>query len=110
MPETYTHLFSTCAFAEEVWEAVSPVLNALRFPMREFDRTPARLLGDLSQLDTEWMATLQWGGAEAEKPSRRKQLHYFRTMWTEIRSTVLKAIWDARCKFLLGGGGVANGG
>ena len=37
------------------------------------------------------------------KPSADKMLLYFRTMWTEVRSAVLKAIWDVRCAIMMGG-------
>ena len=102
--ESYTHLFSTCSFAEGVWAAVAPVLNCLRFPPPgSFDPTPARLVGDLSHLDMKWLQDLPWGGGERGPPSEDKLLLYYRTIWTEVRSTVLKAIWDVRCAVLKGG-------
>ena len=102
VPESYSHLFSTCQFATALWEAVEPVLTSLRIPpQHEFDPRPARLIGDLSQLDTTWISGLPWG-EDVSPPKAERQIHYFRTMWTEVRGTVLKAIWDVRCKLMFG--------
>ena len=59
------------------------------------DLRPARLLGSTDPFDTAWMLNLQWPDDDQPRAADMKRM--LLTMWTEIRGTVLHAIWRARC-------------
>ena len=100
--ESYSHLFSDCPFATAVWEAISPICDALHVhlpPGR--DARPARLIGDIEQFDLGWIEALAWDQGPAPKcPLAARCRALFRSLWTEVRGVVLHAIWRARCDVL----------
>ena len=106
--ESYSHLFSDCVFATGMWRGIRPILDCFHVPAHpDFDLRPAQLIGDINGFDLGWIRTLGWGGDSPTSaqhlpavPSYNTQRRLLRHAWTEIRGTVIRAIWLARCDVL----------
>ena len=100
--ETYSHLFSDCPMATNLWNLVLP-LQALLVEDADVggDQRPARLLGDLSQFTRQWSSPNTWP-AGSQPPPLDRVTKMVREIWTEVRGIVLHATWVARCDLLHG--------
>jgi len=104
-PETYSHLFSDCAFASTLWNKAQEVTQIL-LPLLQphMDPRPARLIGDITQSDVQQLRE-SWPNAEMEQhqqPTERRLTAWTRDAWNEVRATILHSIWISRCELLAG--------
>ena len=98
-PETYSHVFSDCTFATQLWSSLDAVTRALGGSTTS-DQRPARLVGDLTTFSVERL-TRRWAAAHHDpQPTPDKVVKWQRRAWGETRAMVLKCIWEARCDLL----------
>ena len=97
--ETYSHLFSECEVAEQLWQAASPMIALLQISPTA-DMRPMRLVGDLSHAKLGNLGN-HWPN-DQPRPTQDKLWRWTRVLWTEMRAAVLHPIWMARCALLAG--------
>ena len=95
-PESFVHLFSDCSFSRPLWHLLSPLMVQIGV---ECDRPrAARLVGDISGVDVDLLKeACPWPlDPDGEPPATAGVKEWFRSVWTDLRGIVLKAIWSAR--------------
>ena len=99
--ETYSHVFSDCTFASNLWSSLNLLQDALKMDLTS-DPRPARLVGDLSIFSVQGIIS-SWRAQHPPPPPPPKTVKvekWLRRTWGEVRAMVLKSIWEARCDLL----------
>ena len=101
-PETYSHLFSDCTLAAQMWKVIQP-LATLLLPLLtpQLDPRPARLIGDIQEADVSRLLSA-WPPLPGVKPTSERISAWVRITWNEVRAAILYPIWITRCEVLAG--------